>query len=114
MLSATNRLRKAYEITRVYRRGSQGGSGILSAKVLGNGLSVSRAVVVVSKKVSKRAVVRNRIRRRLTGILREQWQTVRPGYDIVVTVHQDVAETEASELKAAIETALKRSGARPR
>lgn len=112
MLSAVNRLRKAHDIVRVYRRGTYGGSGILSVKALSNGLGVSRAVVVVAKKVSKRAVVRNRIRRRLVGIIREEWATVRPGYDIVVTVHQDVAETAAGDLKQALQTAVTRSGAR--
>jgi ribonuclease P protein component len=65
---------------------------------------------VVAKKISKRAVVRNRIRRRLAGILRDQWQTVRPGYDIVVTVHQDIATETAQALQEALIAALTHSG----
>jgi len=110
MLAASNRLRKAYDITRVYRRGRYGGSGLLSVKVLATGRPESRATVVVAKKISKRAVVRNRIRRRLAGILRDEWQTVRPGYDIVVTVHQDIAEESAKTLQEGLTAALMRSG----
>jgi ribonuclease P protein component len=110
MLAAPNRLRKAYDITRVYRRGRYGGSGLLSVKVLATGRPESRATVVVAKKISKRAVVRNRIRRRLAGILRDEWQTVRPGYDIVVTVHQDIARESAKTLQEALTAALVRSG----
>jgi ribonuclease P protein component len=109
MLAASNRLRKAYDITRVYRRGRYGGSGILSVKALSTGRPESRATIVVAKKVSKRAVVRNRIRRRLAGILRDEWQTVRPGYDIVVTVHQDIAEESAQALQAALVAALRKT-----
>ena len=110
MLAAPNRLRKAYDITRVYRRGRYGGGGVLSVKALSTGRPESRATIVVAKKISKRAVVRNRIRRRLAGILRDEWQTVRPGYDIVVTVHQDIAEETAKTLQDALVAALTRSG----
>ena len=110
MLAAPNRLRKAYDITRVYRRGRYGGSGMLSVKALATGRLESRATIVVAKKVSKRAVVRNRIRRRLAGILRDEWQTVRPGYDIVVTVHQDIAEEAQASLQTALTAALTRCG----
>jgi ribonuclease P protein component len=109
MLAAPNRLRKAYDITRVYRRGKYGGSGRLSVKVLGTGQPESRATIVVAKKISKRAVVRNRIRRRLAGILREEWQTVRPGYDIVVTVHQDIAAEATETLRQALVEALRKT-----
>jgi ribonuclease P protein component len=110
MLAAPNRLRKAYDITRVYRRGKYGGSGTISVKALSTGRPESRATIVVAKKISKRAVVRNRIRRRLAAILRDEWQTVRPGYDIVVTVHQDIAEEATTSLQEALTTALQRSG----
>ena len=109
MLAAPNRLRKAYDITRVYRRGKYGGSGMLSVKVLATGRPESRATIVVAKKISKRAVVRNRIRRRLAGILHDEWQTVRPGYDIVVTVHQDIAGEDAKTLSSALVTALRKT-----
>jgi ribonuclease P protein component len=109
VLAAPNRLRKAYDITRVYRRGSYGGSGTLSVKALATGAPVSRATIVVAKKISKRAVVRNLIRRRLAGILRDEWQTVRPGYDIVVTVHQDISALEAKALKDALTQALRKT-----
>jgi ribonuclease P protein component len=55
-------------------------------------------VVVVTKKISKHAVVRNRIRRRLSALLAEHWATVATGYDIVVTVQSDVAEAPINDL----------------
>jgi ribonuclease P protein component len=110
MLSAENRLKKTKEINRVFSKGKFGGGGPITAKALQNRLKVSRAVVIVSKKISKRAVVRNRIRRRVLGWLQPNWATVEPGYDIVVTVRDDISELETTAIAHSIETSLKRAG----
>jgi ribonuclease P protein component len=112
MLAREHRLRKASDITRVYKKGSYGSAGgVVSVKATTSGRAPARAVVVVGKKVSKRAVVRNRIRRRLIGFLIEQWATVRPGYDIVITVHSDISELAAPTLRQHLTAALSRAGA---
>jgi ribonuclease P protein component len=112
MLSKPLRLRKPADITRTYKKGSYGGSaGILSVKAAASGREQSRILVVVSKKVDKRAVVRNRVRRRVSGDLERHWQTVRPGYDIVVSVHSDVSTLPADKLHEHLFQALARAGA---
>jgi ribonuclease P protein component len=110
MLPAPNRLRKLWEINRVYKRGVYGGAGgDLSVRVATNGRSESRVVVVVSKKVSKKAVVRNTIRRRLIGAIREMWATLPGGYDIVVNVHADISRHPVPQLHELLTSALKRT-----
>lgn len=110
MLAAKNHLRQEKDITRVYKRGSYGaGGGLLSVKAAPSGRAESRAVVVVSKKINKRAVVRNRIRRRLAAQLADMWGTVAPGYDIVISVHVDVADHSSEQLVLQLGTALKRA-----
>jgi ribonuclease P protein component len=112
MLAKPLRLRKAADITHAYKRGTYGGSaGVLSVKAAVSGRSTPRVVVVVSKKVDKRAVVRNRLRRRISGDLESHWQTVRPGYDIVVSVHSDVSTLPAEKLHEHLFQALERAGA---
>ncbi len=112
MLAKDSRLRKPHEINRVYKRGFYGaGEGVISVKAWRNGRSSSRAVVVVGKKVSKRAVVRNTNRRRLSAQLGELWGTVASGYDIVVNVHEDTAELAPAKLKQLLQAALSRAGA---
>lgn len=108
MLASANHLRKASDITRVYRRGTYGaGGGLFSLKAAPSGQTLSRAVVVVSKKVSKRAVARNRMRRRLAALLQEIWTTVPGGYDIVVSVHTaEVADIPADTLRQKLTSAL--------
>ena len=111
MLARQFRLRKATDIARVYKKGSYGGAGgVLSVKALASGRSHPRAVVVVGKKVSKKAVVRNRIRRRLSGDLEKRWATVRAGYDIVISVHSDVSDLSSEALGRHFTQALTRAG----
>lgn len=110
MLPRERRLRQTRDINRVYSRGRFGGGSQLSAKAMANGLSGSRAAVVVSKKISKKAVVRNRIRRRLASLLAETWQHIAPGYDIVITVREDLSQLPADDLKTQLSAALSRCG----
>lgn len=111
MLARANRLRSAADIARVYKRGTYGGSGgTLSVKAVPSGRPATRAVVVVGKKVSKRAVVRNRIRRRLANTILSHWETVAPGYDIVLSVHADISELTSAALQEHLTRALTRAG----
>jgi ribonuclease P protein component len=111
VLARENRLRSAADIARVYKRGVYGGSGgALSVKAVKSGRPLTRLVVVVAKKVSKRAVVRNRIRRRLIEDIRSRLATVAPGWDIVLSVHTDISELLASDLAQHVATALTRAG----
>ena len=112
MLASDYRLKKPRDIARVFKRGRFANAGALSIKYDRNGLDVSRLVIVVSKKVSKKATVRNRIRRRVSGILEERWQTVQTGYDIVITVREDVSDLAAPALNKLADTLLERAGLR--
>ncbi len=109
MLASRNRLKQPRAIARVFRQGRQGSSGNIRLKASINGTQESRVVVVVSKKVSKRAVVRNRIRRRVGALVAERWATVPSGYDIVIVVHGDIAEAPAAELAKQLAEAVERT-----
>ena len=62
---------------------------------------------MVSKKVSKSAVVRNRIRRRLFEAVRLQSHKIKKPHDIVITVfHENMATISHEELTTLIRTQL--------
>ncbi len=110
MLAAQYRLRRSRDIARVYKRGVYGGAeGLLSLKAAPNGRAESRIVVVVAKKIDKRAVTRNRIRRRLVELLRQSWETVPPGYDIVISAHADLSALPSRHLRQLLDTACRRA-----
>ena len=111
MLAQNRRLRKSRDIESVYKKGRFGGAKDLTVKALLAHRPLTRATVVVAKKISKKAVVRNKIRRRSMEILAANWQTLTPGCDIVVTIRSDVAELAGAELQRQLLEALKRAGA---
>lgn len=109
MLSSSYRLRRSADINRVYKQGSYCGAKNIYMRVRKTRLPVSRAAVVVSKKISKRAVVRNRIRRRISEILRLSWPTIAPGFDIIVLVRSDISQLKHSELQNEVSFVLKKA-----
>jgi ribonuclease P protein component len=66
-----------------------------------------RVAVVVSRKVSKSAVVRNRIRRRVYEQIRQLADGIKPGSDLVFTAYSDqLAELETPKLASIIKDLL--------
>lgn len=73
--------------------------------------SAYRLAVVVSKKVSKSAVVRNRIRRRVYEVVRKHESEITKPYDIIISVFSDnVATMPAAELERLICVQLQTAG----
>jgi ribonuclease P protein component len=78
----------------VYRNGKTVRSPLASLKyVVNDRRKQYRLAVVVSKKVSKSAVTRNRIRRRLYEIVRRHEPHINAPYDLVVTVFSESLAT---------------------
>lgn len=70
-----------------------------------------RMAVVVSKKVHKSAVVRNRIRRRLYEIVRSHEAEITGAFDIVFSVHTVLPESLThKQLKSLVIKQLKKAG----
>jgi len=63
-------------------------------KVSENGLRVSRFGFVVSKKVDKRAVVRNKIKRILRSFVQENLKNIRPGFDFLFVSKKVIEKKE--------------------
>ncbi len=70
-----------------------------------------RAAVIVSRKVNKSAVVRNRIRRLVYENIRQEESHIKKPFDIVVTVFSDkVVAAPAAELASTIHKLLAEAG----
>ena len=73
--------------------------------------STYRVAVVVSRKVSKSAVVRNRIRRRLYEIVRKHSTFISGSSDLVLTVHgEDAARMSHASLQKLVLGQMKQAG----
>lgn len=92
----------------LYSKGTQVRSKHLSIKYVKNERrDVNRCTVIVSKKVSKQAPLRNRIRRRVYEVVQGEWQNLKTPYDIVVTVFdENIATMPAPELTQLVKNLL--------
>lgn len=86
MLRKENRFSGSRSVRHAYR-GKQARGRLLSLRYNPRQQAGFRLVVVVSRKVSKSAVVRNRIRRRLYELVRTQYAKRLQGYDYILTVY---------------------------
>jgi ribonuclease P protein component len=110
MLARSSRLRAGRDIVTVYKKGAYASGGPFFVRARRTGAATSRAAIVVSRKVSKSSVARNRIRRRLSAVLEALWQTIPGGYDIVITAAADISDISAADLEKKLFTALNKSG----
>lgn len=112
MIPRTHRFHGLNSLNHVYKHGrTVRGSFITLKFVAGNPDKTWRCAVVVSKKVSKSAVVRNRIRRRIYEVIREHGAEITRPYDLVVSVFDEkIALVPPSQLSKALDTLLSQAG----
>jgi len=112
MLSKINRLSSNREFQNIYRKGRSNTSPYFSVTVLPNRLGINRFGIVVSKKVAKKAVDRNRIKRQSREIIANLNKNVRnKQYDIIVSVRNNALNAKYDTLKSDLETLLQKSNA---
>lgn len=111
MISSRHRFHGHGSLRYVYQHGQTVRGPLCSLKYVRNERRKEwRLAVVVSKKVHKSAVKRNRIRRRLYEAVRLQL-TDAPAFDMVLTVfHEQVAVLPADELTTLVRAQLKQAG----
>jgi len=71
-----------------------------------NPKSVFRAAIVVSTKISKKAVVRNRFKRFFRQSLNLFLSRLNPNYDLLILVKPSIINRSFSQIKTALQTAL--------
>lgn len=93
--SSERRLRKASEFQAVRNSGKSWACPLLVLRARPNGLAVTRFGFSVSKRIGK-AVVRNKVKRRLRECVRQA--PVKGGCDVVLIVRQPAAQATYQEL----------------
>ncbi|HLA49521.1 MAG TPA: ribonuclease P protein component [Candidatus Saccharimonadales bacterium] len=112
MISRQHRFRGYSSLKYVYKNGTIVRGPLFAVKAIENPKRGSyRLAVVVSRKVNKSAVARNRIRRRLYEAVRQLEADILRPYDIVLTVfHSSVLEEPAQSLAAQVKKQLSEAG----
>jgi len=104
-------LKRRYRLSaRTKWRGKSIKTPFFILKVAQNGLLYNRFSFTVSKKVDKRAVVRNRVKRRLRSCIEEIFTDLKKGYDMGFLIKKEAVSTTTDKLCLLIKNTLKTEG----
>lgn len=112
MISRKHRFHGHGSLRYVYQRGETVRGPVLALKYIHNSRrSDYRVAVVVSKKINKSAVARNRMRRRLYEAVRLLDPGIESPFDIVITVfHERLLELSPEELYRMVRAQMRQAG----
>lgn len=99
MLPKENQLKKRKDFELVFKKGKGFKGDFLFLKVFKNNLEASRFGFIVSSKISKKAVIRNKIKRRLRAIVRQELPVLKKGVDVVVVANSGVENKDFQAIK---------------
>lgn len=99
MFSQEHRLRHEKDIKALFSKGKSAFGLNMAVKLKANHLAVNRFAIVIGVKVAKRAVVRNRLRRQIRGILSKYLVEMTPGFDVAILPKKEAIGKKSSELE---------------
>ena len=106
MLPKENRLTKKKEIDAVFKDGKTGFASFLLLKFINNNLNYPRFAIIASNKVSKKAVVRNLLRRRIREILRKRLEKFL-NIDGIIVLNPKTKDAEFKDLEKELDYIFK-------
>lgn len=109
MLPKIHRLRLDKDFKIIFRQSRQMQSGQLVLRWAPGSKLFSRFGIVVSTKVAKKAVERNRLRRRIGEILRHHWPEIKQGFDIILIAKIGLTNLNYRELEKIVIELLKKA-----
>ena len=109
MLPQNNRLKKKKDFERVFKKGKGVKEDFLTLKTAKNDLDDSRFGFVVSQKVSKKATVRNKIKRVLRKIMEENLPLIKKGNDVLIITLPGLEIKDFWEFKEVCNKLLRRA-----
>jgi ribonuclease P protein component len=108
MLPKYHRLTKRKDFERIWKYGKGFFVKEIGFKLLKNNLDCFRFAFIVSTKISKEAVVRNKIKRRLREIIHKRLPAIKSGFDCIVVTRSGIEKLSYREMEEKIEEILTR------
>ncbi len=102
MLSKNNRLKKKKDFEQVFKKGKGLEKNFLFFKWVNNNLEQSRFGFVVGKNFSKKAVLRNRLKRRIREIIRGRLTQIKKGIDGVFVAKPGIEFKDFQKLEQTV------------
>ncbi len=108
MLAKKNRLKKKKDFEKIFKEGKSFKEKFLIIKFLSNNLGYSRFGFIVSQKISKKAVLRNKIKRRMTEAVRGEIKGFKKGIDAIFIALPGIENQKFLEIKEIISNFFKK------
>jgi len=108
-LPRENRLKKEEDFKKVFKKGRGFTNNLFVLKIVKNNLDISRFAFVISKKISKKATVRNRIKRRLDNVIRVDLPKIKKGWDGIIIVLPGAEIKDFKEIEEDINQLLEKA-----
>jgi ribonuclease P protein component len=109
MLPLKNRLKKKRDFETIFKKGQGFREGFLALKFIDNNSGQTRFGFIVSQKISKRAIVRNKVKRRFRQSVRKRLGEIKKGIDIVFIAIPGIEKKDFKEIEEVVEKLLKRA-----
>jgi ribonuclease P protein component len=109
MLPKTNCLKKKKDFERVFKKGKGFKEDFLVIRFVPNNQKKSRFGIIISKKISKKATIRNKIKRRIRQLLRIRLKEIRKGIDIVLIGVPGLENKDFWEIEEVLTNLLKKA-----
>jgi len=84
MFKKENILTKDKDFDKVFKKGRSNYDNLIGVKILVNDLNVNRVGIVIGKKVSKKAVERNRLKRMIRESIKNELKKIKTYNDILI------------------------------
>ncbi|MBZ9578256.1 ribonuclease P protein component [Patescibacteria group bacterium] len=84
MLVKINRLKKKKDFELIFKKGKGFKEDFLVLKMIRNNLKQNRFGFIVGGKISKKASLRNKIKRRLRELVRIKLKKIKKGFDVIL------------------------------
>jgi ribonuclease P protein component len=109
MLPKINRLKRKKEIERVFKKGEGFKEDFLILKTAKNNFKNSRFAFVVSQKVSKKATLRNKVRRKLRELVKAKVKKIKKGKDLILVAVPGLEKKDFWEIEETVNKLFKKA-----
>ena len=109
MLPKLNRLKKKKDFDRVFKEGKRFKEDCLIFTVAKNNFKNSRFGFIVSKAVSKKTTLRNKIKRRLRELVRTKITKIKKGFNVVLIAKAGLENKDFWEIEETLNKLLNRA-----
>ncbi|MFH1536483.1 MAG: ribonuclease P protein component [Patescibacteria group bacterium] len=110
MLPRKNRLRLQKDFTYIFKKGRTINSSALLIKSIKTQAPNNRFGIIISNKISKKAVERNKIRRRIKSWINKNQTKIKKGFDIIIITKKNILNYSYLETEQELLQMFKKTG----